>query len=114
MLANKEQQEWARSVKLLFPNQGNRGTHVNISGMALTKYAPNRDDAIKLMRFLVGEEAQKIYAEVNYEFPVRAGVDLSLLLKPYAGFKSDEISLIDFIKSRKDDSILVDQIGFDE
>lgn len=83
MLANKEQQEWAGSVKLLFPNQGNRGTHVNISGMALTKYAPNRDDAIKLMRFLVGEEAQKIYAEVNYEFPVRAGVDLSPLLEPY-------------------------------
>ncbi len=83
MLANKEQQEWARSVKLLFPNQGNRGTHVNISGMILTKYAPNRDDAIKLMRFLVGEEAQKIYAEVNYEFPVRAGVDLSPLLKLY-------------------------------
>ena len=83
MLANKEQQEWARNVKLLFPNQGNRGTHVNISGMALTKYAPNRDDAIKLIRVLVGEEAQKIYAEVNYEFPVRAGVDLSPLLEPY-------------------------------
>ena len=41
------------------------------------------------MRFLVGEEAQKIYVEVNYEFPVRAGVDLSPLLKPYEGFKSD-------------------------
>ena len=51
--------------------------------MILTKYAPNRDDAIKLMRFLVVEEAQKIYAEVNYEFPVRAGVDLSPLLKLY-------------------------------
>ena len=61
--------------------------------MILSKYAPNRDDAIKLMRFLVGEEAQKIYAEVNYEFPVRAGVDLSPLLKPYEGFKSDEIQM---------------------
>jgi iron(III) transport system substrate-binding protein len=114
MMADTEQQEWARSVKLLFPNQGNRGTHVNISGMALIKYAPNRDDAIKLMRFLVGEEAQKIYAEVNYEFPVRAGVDLSPLLKPYEGFKSDEMPLIDFIEHRKDASILVDQVGFDE
>ena len=72
-MADPEQQEWARSVKLLFPNQENRGTHVNISGMAITKYAPNREDAIKLMRFLVSEDAQKIYAEVNYEFPVRKG-----------------------------------------
>ena len=91
MLADKEQQDWAKSVKLLFPNQVNRGTHVNISGMALTKYAPNRDDAIKLIRFLVSEETQKIYAEVNYEFPVRTGVHLSSLLKPYEGFKSDKI-----------------------
>ena len=82
--------------------------------MALTKYAPNRDDAIKLIRVLVGEEAQKIYVEVNYEFPVRAGVDLSPLLKLYEGFKSDEISLTDFIKYRKDASILVDQAVFDE
>ncbi len=114
MLADKEQQEWARSVKLLFPNQENRGTHVNISGMALTKYAPNREDAIKLMRFLVSEEAQKIYAEVNYEFPVRQGVALSPLLKPYEGFISDKIPLIDFIQYRRDASILVDQVGFDE
>ena len=49
--------------------------------MALTKYAPNRDDAIKLIRFLVSEETQKIYAEVNYEFPVRTRVHLSSLLK---------------------------------
>ena len=66
------------------------------------------------MRFLVGEEAQKIYAEVNYEFPVSAGVDLSPFLKPYEGFKSDEIPLIDFIKYRKVTSILVDQVGFDD
>ncbi len=114
MLADKEQQDWARNVKLLFPNQGNRGTHVNISGMALTKYAPNQEDAIKLMRFLMSEEAQKIYAEVNYEFPVRQGVALSPLLKPYEGFNSDNISLVDFIQYRREASILVDQVGFDE
>ena len=102
------------SVKLLFPNQGNRGAHVNISGFAPTKYAPNQADAIKLMRFLVSEEAQKIYAEVNYEFPVRTGVDLSPLLKPYEGFISDNISLVDFIQYRRDASILVDQVEFDE
>ena len=82
--------------------------------MALTRYAPNRDDAIKLMQFLVSEETQKIYAEANYEFPVLAGIDLSPLLKPYEGFKSDEIPLINFIKYLKDASILVDQVGFDE
>ena len=113
-MADPEQQEGARSVKLLFPNQENRGTHVNISGMAITKYAPNREDAIKLMRFLVSEDAQKIYAEVNYEFPVRKGVALSPLLKPYEGFISDNISLVDFIQYRRDASILVDQVEFDE
>ena len=82
--------------------------------MALTKYALNRDDTIKLLRFLVSEEAQKIYAEVNFEFPVRAGVDLSPLLKPYEGFKSDEIPLTDFIKYQKNASILVEKVGFDE
>jgi iron(III) transport system substrate-binding protein len=114
MMTDPEQKEWARSVKLLFPNQENRGTHVNISGMALTKYAPNQEDAIKLMHFLVSEEAQKIYAEVNYEFPVRQGVALSPLLKPYEGFISDKIPLIEFIQYRRDASILVDQVGFDE
>ena len=77
MLADKEQQEWARSVKLRFPNLGNRETYVNISGMALSKQAPNQEDAIQLVHFLVSDEAQKIYTEVNYEFPVRTRVDLS-------------------------------------
>ncbi|WP_447397390.1 extracellular solute-binding protein, partial [Staphylococcus aureus] len=53
-----EEKEWAGSVRVIFPNAGDRGTHVNISGMALTKYAPNKDNALKLMEFLASREAQ--------------------------------------------------------
>ena len=62
-----EQKKWAAAIKLLFPNAGDRGTHVNISGMAMAKHAPNRANALKLMEFLASDEAQKIYASANNE-----------------------------------------------
>ena len=59
---NPEQKEWGAAIKPLFPNANDRGSHVNISGMALAKHAPNKANALKLMEFLASEEAQKIYA----------------------------------------------------
>ncbi|WP_197736497.1 extracellular solute-binding protein [Microbulbifer sp. GL-2] len=88
MITNKEQPEqvdWAKSVNLIFPNQKDRGTHMFISGAALTKHAPNRDNAIKLLEFLSGVDAQYVYAEKNYEFPVRPGTPRSKLIKEYMG-----------------------------
>ena len=67
---NPEQKEWGAAIKPLFPNANDRGSHVNISGMALAKYAPNKANALKLMEFLASEEAQKIYATANNEYPV--------------------------------------------
>ena len=67
---NPEQQQWAGAIKILFPNAGDRGSHVNISGMALAKHAPNKANALKLMEFLASEDAQKIYATANNEYPV--------------------------------------------
>jgi iron(III) transport system substrate-binding protein len=114
MLANDEQKAWANSVNLLFPNQGERGTHVNISGVALTKHAPHRDAAIRLMEFLSQETAQRMYAEVNYEFPVREGVAVAGILKPYQDFQDDELPLADYVKYRKEAAMLVDRVGFDQ
>jgi len=74
-----EQKEWAKSVRIIFPNTNDRGVHVNLSGMVLAKYAPHKSDAIKLMNFLSGANAQKIYAEVNFEYPVKPGVEWSKL-----------------------------------
>lgn len=117
MLTNEEQpeqKEWAQSVNLVFPNQDDRGAHMNISGAAVTQHAPNRDNAIKLIEFLAAEKAQKIYAEVNSEFPVRPGTPNSALIEEYMGnFKGDEISLSELGPLRATASRLVDKVGFD-
>ncbi len=117
MLTNEqepEQIEWARSVNLVFPNQDDRGAHMSISGAALAKHAPHPDAAIKLIEFLTSEKAQKMYAEVNYEFPVRPGIEWSSLLKEHMGeFKGDQVNLGDVVKHRAEASRLVDKVGFD-
>ncbi len=104
-----EQKEWAKSVKLLFPNTKGRGAHVNLSGMVLAKHAPNKDAAIKLMEFLSSENAQKIYSEVNFEYPVKEGVAWSDLVKSWGSFKADDIALEEIAKLRKAASLLVDE-----
>ncbi len=68
MLSDDEQKEWANAVNVLFPVFEGGGTHVNVSGVAMTKAAPNREEALKLMEFLTSARAQEIYAEVNYEY----------------------------------------------
>ena len=108
-----EQKEWAKSVRILFPNTGDRGTHVNISGMLLAKYAPNKDNAIKLMEYLSSADAQKLYAEVNFEYPVLDGVDASDLVKTWGSFKADPVSLNKIADARKKASELVDIVDFD-
>lgn len=109
-----EQKAWAQSVNLVFPNQDDRGAHMSISGAALAKHAPHPDAAMKLIEFLTSEKAQKMYAEVNFEFPVRPGTEWSALLKEHMGeFKADEINLGDVVKHRAEASRLVDKVGFD-
>ncbi|SNZ06109.1 iron(III) transport system substrate-binding protein [Cohaesibacter gelatinilyticus] len=108
-----EQQDWAKSVRILFPNTNDRGTHVNISGMLLAKYAPNKDNAVKLMEFLSSGEAQKIYAEANHEYPVLDGVEASKLVQSWGSFKADSLSLNKVADARKKASELVDIVDFD-
>ncbi len=82
-------------IGIFFPNQGEneRGTHINISGIGVTKYAKNRDNAIKFIEFLCSPEAQKIFSEVNYEYPVNKNVAPSKLLESWGSFKEDSIQL---------------------
>lgn len=114
MLNNEEQVAWANAVHLTFPNQGDRGTHVNISGMALTKSAPNKENAIKLMEFLTKEVAQTMYSTDNFEYPVNTQVAPSELLQSWGSFKSDTLPLSEIAKNRKLAAQLVDKVGFDE
>ncbi len=98
MVNNDEQKEWADSVRILFPVFEGSGTHVNVSGVALTKYAPHKEDAIKLMEFLASEKAQGIYAEIVHEYPVMEGVarDVGLpVLYPDLGNREAELKLTD-------------------
>jgi len=113
MLKNPEQKAWAESVKMLFPNAADRGTHVNISGAAVAAHAPHRDSAIKLLEFMVSPEAQEIYADANGEYPVIAEAKPSDLVKSWGELKSDTIPLSDIATLRKKASELVDKVRFD-
>jgi len=109
-----EQKEWANSVNILFPNSGDRGTHVNVSGAVVAKYAPHKDNAIKLLEFLASDKGQEMYAEVNNEYPVKDGVPWSPLVKSWGDFKPDPISLNEIAALRRKASELVDKVGFDD
>ena len=108
------QKKWAASVNILFPNQGDRGTHVNISGAAVLKHAKHKANAIKLLEYLVGDHAQKIYAEQNYEYPIKPGVAASALVKSWGSFKSDTLNLAKISKHRAQAAKMVDRVGFDQ
>ncbi len=90
---NPAQKKAARKMGLFWPNQQGRGTHVNVSGAGVTRYAKNRDEAIRLLEFLVSPEAQKWYAEVNFEYPVVEGVETSERLRSWGDFKADRVNL---------------------
>lgn len=109
-----EQKTWAEAIKVIFPNSGDRGTHVNISGMALAKNAPNKENALKLMEFLASGEAQQIYAEQVFEYPVKPGAEPSDIVKAFGTIKPDTLSLADIAANRKKASELVDKVGFNE
>ena len=113
MLEKADQREWAQAVNVIFPNQGDRGTHMNVSGVALTKHAPNKDDAIRLMEFLVSPKAQKMYAEVNGEYPVMPGVALSSHLQVWGDFKQDTLDLEEVAKYRAEAIKMADRVGYD-
>ncbi len=109
-----EQKKWAAAVKLLFPNSGDRGTHVNVSGIVMAKNAPNKANALKLMEFLSSDNAQKIYATANSEYPVKIGVEWSGIVKSWGTFKADPIALEEIAKNRKRASELVDEVAFND
>ncbi|GBF28205.1 iron uptake protein A1 [bacterium MnTg02] len=108
-----EQKEWAASVKLIFPNAADRGSHVSISGMALAKHAPNAANGILLMDFLTSEPAQFIYALENHEYPIRDDVAPSKLVSSWGKLKSDFVPLERLAKLSDKARYLVDQIDFD-
>ncbi len=113
MLTNKDQKAWADAVNLVHPNQADRGAHINVSGAAIAKHAPHKDNAAKLISFLASEKAQQAYADLNFEYPVNPNVQPTEMVASWGEFKEDALSLADVAKYRKDALKLVDKVKFD-
>ena len=117
MLTNNEepeQKKWAEAVKIVFPSSPQFGTHVNISGMMLTANAPNKDYALKLMEFLAGDEAQMLYAQGNYEYPVNPAVAVDPIVKSWGSFTPDKLNVADVAKHEAAAAKLIDEVGFND
>ena len=107
-----EDREVAAKVGIVVPNQANRGTHVNISGGAVAKYAPNKEAAVKFLEYLVSPQAQRYFAEGNSEFPVVTTVELSPQLKSLGAFKEDQLNARVFAQNNGEALKIMDRAGW--
>jgi iron(III) transport system substrate-binding protein len=95
--------------KVFFPNQGTRGTHVNVSGAGVAKYAPNKDNAIKFLEFMISPEAQAIFAGANFEYPVRDGAEQAKVIAAWGDFKEDEINVVELGRNNAEAVMIMDR-----
>jgi len=110
--AKPEDKAVVQNLAVIFPNQGDRGTHVNISGAGVAKHAPNKANAIKFLEYLASPEAQNYFAKGNYEFPVLANVPLHPVIASWAEFKEDQINAAVFGRNNEDALKLMDRAGW--
>lgn len=107
-----EQKLWAASVKLIFPDINAGQVHANVSGVVLAAHAPHREAAIQLMEFLASNEAQEVYAAVNYEYPVNPNVEPTAEVAAWGRFNPDVMPLSDINSFVAAASRLVDEVDF--
>jgi iron(III) transport system substrate-binding protein len=107
-----DEKEVASKLAVIFPNQGDRGTHVNISGAGVARYSPNKANAIKFLEYLASPEAQNYFAKGNYEYPVVAGVPLHPVIQAWGSFKEDQISAAVFGRNNEEALKLMDRAGW--
>ena len=108
-----ERKPWAEATKVILPKFKDGGTHVNLSAVVLARYAPNKANAMKLVEWLVGDEAQHMYADLNYEYPVRSGIAVNPTIAGYGKLDADTIPLSKIAEYKKAAANLVDKVGFD-
>lgn len=108
-----DKKAWADATHVILPTFKDGGTHVNLSGVILTKHAPNKENALKLIEWLAGEHAQRIYADANYEYPVRPGIPVNPTIASYGPLKADPIPVSRIAEFKKAAANLVDKVGFD-
>lgn len=115
LMLNKEadRKPWAEATKVILATFKDGGTHMNMSGVALIKNAPNKDNALKLIEWLVGPTAQQMYADINYEYPIRADIALNPTIAAYGTLKPDSLPMSQIAAKKKVSAALVDKVGFD-
>ncbi|MGU3538490.1 extracellular solute-binding protein [Methylobacterium sp. A54F] len=109
-----DQKKWGEAIRVVLPTFAGGGTHVNVSGAVVAKNAPNRDEAVRLLEYLVSDEAQGLYARTDYEYPVKPGAPIDPLLAELGPLKIDDTPLAEIARNRKAASLLVDKVGFDQ
>ena len=116
LLSSEKEEELAagNAVSVFFPNQGENesGSHINISGIGLAKHAPNKANAIKLMEYLTSEDAQKVYVNNSFEYPVNSMVEPSEIVKNWGEFRPDSLDLNLLGKYRNDAILVFDKTGW--
>lgn len=108
-----DQQSWGEAISTPTVTFRGGGTHVNVSGAVVAKHAKNKEGAIKLLEYLVSDEAQDIYARGNFEYPVKAGAKLDPIIEKVGKIVPDTTPLADIARNRKAASLLIDKVGFD-
>jgi iron(III) transport system substrate-binding protein len=109
-----EQRKWAESVRLVFPNQaeGDRGAHVNISGGGVAKYSSNKEEAQKLLEFLTSKKAQKLYGEINFEYPANLKIEPGEELQSWGSFREDTLPIIKIAELAPNAQMIIDRVGW--
>jgi len=115
LMLNKEAERkpWAEATRVILSTFKDGGTHVNLSAIVLARHAPHKANALKLAEWLVGEPAQHMYADVNYEYPVRTGIAINPTIASYGTLKPDTMALSKIADHKRKAADLVDKVGFD-
>ncbi|WP_183729690.1 Fe(3+) ABC transporter substrate-binding protein [Desulfurispira natronophila] len=109
---SRQDQQVVEKVELLWPNQDDRGAHMNLSGAGVTKSSRNVDAAVKLIEFLASDRAQSVYAEYNNEYPVNPEVPVSGPIKSFGDFKADTLQLSDLERYQAEAVRIMDRAGW--
>jgi iron(III) transport system substrate-binding protein len=103
---NAEERRVAEQLGVFFPNQDGRGTHVNVSGAGVTRSSKNVQNAVRLLEYLSGDEAQRVFTETIHEYPVKRGVEWPAILREWGEFRADTLEL-SVLGERNDEAVRI-------
>lgn len=107
-----KQRVWAESIRLVFTNQSNRGNHMNVSGGGVAKYAKNKKEAVLFLEFLTGRTAQRLYGEINFEYPVNPKFPAGGVLASWGSFKPDSLPIERLSDLAPQAQMIIDRVGW--